>query len=362
MKNIYSHFLTASEKKKTLALATIIATKGSSPQIPGASALFSSDGLVYGTVGGGILEAETQRAAVHAIEERRSLLLQVSLTGNSVSEEEAICGGEATVLVDVDAGTWREAFSLMEESLKKRIPGILATFIQPQSGGEVAVTRRWTEKTRISGEQMERFGPFYWKELKACLSTGKPKLLKWPKTIPEGSETGALLYLEPLSPLSHLVIAGAGHIGRALTHWGSLLDFEVIVIDDRAEFANAENLPEADRIIVGDIGSTIRGFPISEDTFMVIVTRGHSRDADALRGCIGSKAAYIGMIGSRNKIKLMRENFLKEGWATVSQWERIHTPIGIPIQSKTVQEIAVSIAAELVLVRNQIQDRLREEP
>ncbi|MBN1222883.1 MAG: XdhC family protein [Candidatus Aminicenantes bacterium] len=361
MKNIYSQFLSKEEKQEFLTLATIIETKGSSPQVPGASAVFSPDGLLYGTVGGGLLEAKTQEATLGAIREKRSLLLSVNLTGEVTSEEEAICGGEAVVLIDTETEKHKDTFLSLEESLKSRIPGVLSTFIQPLAGEQVSIARHWTERTQIYGEHAERLGPLYQDELQKCMSTGKPKLLKSLRIKTGEAGISNLLFLEPLSPPSHLVIAGAGHIGRALAHLGSLLDFEVTVIDDRSEFANADNLPEADRIIVGDIGKTIRNLPISQDTYVVIVTRGHSRDADALKGCIDSDAAYIGMIGSAHKTKLMHDNFLKEGLATPPLWDRIHAPIGIAIQSKTVQEIAVSIAAELVLVRNQVQDRLRSE-
>jgi xanthine dehydrogenase accessory factor len=91
---------------------------------------------------------------------------------------------------------------------------------------------------------------------------------------------------------------------------------------------------------------------LSDDTFVVIVTRGHNDDAAALKGCIGSKSRYVGMIGSKTKVEKMRRNFIENGWATDEQWRAIHSPVGIEINSKTVEEIAVSIAAELVLVRN----------
>jgi xanthine dehydrogenase accessory factor len=157
------------------------------------------------------------------------------------------------------------------------------------------------------------------------------------------------------------VIAGAGHVGQAVAHVGHLLDFEVTVVDDRPEFANETRLPEADHIIVEDIGKAIDEMPKTADTYFVIVTRGHSHDADALKACISSDVAYIGMIGSRRKIALMREKFIDLGWATAPHFDRVFAPIGIDIQSKTVQEIAVSIAAELVQVRNQVQSRIKEE-
>lgn len=360
MGNIYRNFFAEQKKGKPLALTTIIETRGSSPQVPGASAIFSLQGLVAGTVGGGLLEANTHRKALEAIQEHKSLLLPVSMTGDEVlSEEEAICGGEATVLIDVEASQHQDAFGSLEESLKQRIPGVLVTAVQALDNNEISISRQWISKTQIYGEGKEDLEPALYEKLKESFSTGKSVLLKSPQKTVVQKRKEDLLFLEPIFPPSHLVIAGAGHIGQALTHLGALLDFEISVIDDRAEYANAENLPEADKIIVDDIGNSVRSFPLSRDTYVVIVTRGHSRDAEALRACITSDAAYIGMIGSAHKIDIMREKFLDEGWATAAQWNRIHAPIGLEIQSKTVQEIAVSIAGQLVLIRNRIQNQLR---
>jgi xanthine dehydrogenase accessory factor len=153
-----------------------------------------------------------------------------------------------------------------------------------------------------------------------------------------------------------MLIAGAGHLGQALARQADWLGFEVTVIDDRAEFACRERFREGAALIVGDIGRAVREFPISTDTYVIIVTRGHGHDAEALRACIHSSAAYIGMIGSRNKVALMREHFLREGWASSEEWDRIHAPIGLKIGSRTVEEIAVSIAAELTQVRSRIRE------
>ena len=131
-----------------------------------------------------------------------------------------------------------------------------------------------------------------------------------------------------------------------------MLDFEITVIDDRPEFANPENIPLANHIIADDIGKTIRRIDKTRDTFIVIVTRGHKDDSNALKACIDSDAAYIGMIGSKNKVALMRRDFIEKGWATQELWDKIYTPVGIDIGSKTVEEIAVSIAAQLIQVKN----------
>ncbi len=147
------------------------------------------------------------------------------------------------------------------------------------------------------------------------------------------------------------MIAGAGHIGKAVAHLGRWLDFDVTVIDDRPEFANKKNVPDADRVICGEIGPVLNGMLLDKNTYVVIVTRGHEKDTEALRPCVNSGAGYIGMIGSRNKIALERREFIVRKWATARAFDRVHAPIGIPIGSETVAEIAVSIAAELVLAR-----------
>jgi xanthine dehydrogenase accessory factor len=389
LRNIYIQFLDELKRNDLLALATIIETKGSTPQIPGASALFSKGGLCAGTVGGGLLEADAQKKALQSLQQKVSLLYEFSLTSDISSAEGAICGGEATILIDARPEDHIEIFQSISKSLSQRQPGVLATFILRYSEGNISLARCWIEMgdsftadsdmpyarfpESLKSLNVERFQRFQRetiltirKKTEKCLIENRPNLLKMKETIfseevmgriphTPGREEETSLFLEPIYPLPHLIIAGAGHVGQAVSHLGSLLDFEVTVIDDRPEFANKEKLPEADSIIVDDIGKAMQAISISPDTYIVIVTRGHKNDADALRQCIDSRAAYVGMIGSARKIELMREKFLQEGWATSTQWDRVHAPIGVEIQSKTVQEIAVSIAAQLVLVRRQNQ-------
>jgi xanthine dehydrogenase accessory factor len=356
MKNIYARLLDE-QKDKNLVLATIVATKGSSPQVPGVSALFSEKGLLTGTLGGGILEARAEVKALESLQTGQSSLDRFELYADISSEEGAICGGEETILFDAQAVENEPAFREVVKSLGKRQAGVLVTRVDRQREDIIRLRRSWVEKEEIFGVDTERRDMPYREEIKQAFSTGKPVFLS---THEAKDEKRKYVYLEPQFPLSHLVIAGAGHVGQAILHIGHLLDFEVTVIDDRPEFANKDMVPEADHIIVEDIGKAIAEIRKTTDTYIVIVTRGHSHDADALKACIGSEVAYIGMIGSGRKIALMREKFIDLGWATANQFDRVYAPIGIDIQSKTVQEIAVSIAAELIKVRNQVQDRIKE--
>lgn len=357
MKNIYAR-LCDELKDNKLVLATIVETKGSSPQVPGVSALFSEKGLLTGTLGGGILEARAEEKAVESLQTGKSSLDRFELYADISSEEEAICGGEATILFDARPKEHMATFQKMVRSLNERNPGILSTHIQETAGKIQKVSRIWREKEEIFGEEAEKQDFPIREDIKNAFSTGTPAFLSKRKTA-DGEESD--VYLEPQFPLSCLVVAGAGHVGQAVAHIGHLLDFEVTVIDDRPEFANNAVVPEADHIIVEDIGKAIEKIPKTADTYFVIVTRGHSHDADVLKACIRSDVAYIGMIGSGRKIALMREKFIDKGWATAFQFDRVFAPIGIDIQSKTVQEIAVSIAAELVQVRNQVQKQIKAE-
>ena len=149
-----------------------------------------------------------------------------------------------------------------------------------------------------------------------------------------------------------LLIAGAGHIGQALARLASDVDFRVVVVDDRADCCNAERFPTADELIVADIETTLREHPIDHATYITIVTRGHRHDEQALAVVLDRPARYIGLIGSRRKIKLIFDDLADAG-ADRAALERVHSPIGVAIDAVTVPEIAVSILAELIAVRRE---------
>jgi xanthine dehydrogenase accessory factor len=151
-----------------------------------------------------------------------------------------------------------------------------------------------------------------------------------------------------------LLIAGAGHVGKALSHLAKLIDFEVIVWDDRKELANQQNFPDADKILTGRMDRKPRNFKAGRNTFIVIATSSHQSDAALLKNFIRSGAGYIGMIGGKKKMAQIKRKFLENGWAIQEEWEKIYAPVGLEIHSKTVSEIAMSIAAQLIQVRYEL--------
>jgi xanthine dehydrogenase accessory factor len=352
MKPVFLKIGELKQRSGGIVLSTIIGTRGSTPQKSGSSAIFDSKGLVFGTIGGGILEGRVEKIALEAAISGEPSIHHFELDKDIYSKEEAICGGQATVLIEPGAGKYSAISELIKESLRKKTPCILSTLVTIDSGRKVMIDRFILDDNIYSR--------FPWDihlriktEAERLLAGGKSGMSFSKTELPGKSQAEQqFVLLESFYPPDHLVIAGAGHIGKSLCHLGKLLDFEVTVIDDRIEFANSENLPDADNIIVSDIGTAMSEIPKNNDTYIVIVTRGHNDDAMALKPCIGSNAAYVGMIGSITKIEKMHSSFISEGWATEEQWSSIHAPVGISINSKTVEEIAVSIAAELILVRN----------
>jgi xanthine dehydrogenase accessory factor len=352
MKNIYLQILDLHSSGFPFVLASVTRTHGSTPQKPGSSALFNDQGLLTGTVGGGVVEGKVQKLAIEAISTGNSGFYHFNLTNDISKTEEAICGGEISVLIDADPGNSISAFEQLRQSLKRRIPGVLITMVTTLSTETVEIRRYWISDSFTPPSLTKGILKALEPAAKRLISEGDPSGYGEIETGTDAGEGSSLFFLEPVFPPPHLVIAGAGHIGRSLAHFGDMLGFEVTVIDDRPEYANTGNIPDASHIIVKDIGETMREMEKDGNTYVVIVTRGHKDDAAALRHCIGTELAYTGMIGSKNKIATMRLDFIAKGWANAVQWTRIHAPVGIDIKSQTVEEIAVSIAAELVLVKN----------
>lgn len=167
---------------------------------------------------------------------------------------------------------------------------------------------------------------------------------------PEGQR--AELYLEVRRPVQELIVVGAGHVAQPMAHVGSLLGFKVTVLDDRPDFATRERFPDADRLIRADFSDPFASVPLHARSHILLVTRGHKYDYECLVRALRTDPppAYIGMIGSRRRVRATYVQLIEEGFdrALIS---RIHAPVGLDIGSETPEEIAVSVAAELVMLR-----------
>lgn len=277
------------------ALCVIVATRGSTPQPAGVMVCVDEQAKMTGTLGGGCVEADIRARAREALQTGENKLLTFELDYEFGLDEGMICGG----VLDVAVCTYAEPSQA--DLLRDAASGIRAG-------------RSVTLPLQVQGE------------------------------------AGPVVYRLSIEAPPKLLIVGGGHIGRVLAEMAAPLGFDVTVVDDRSEFANAKRFAPPIKPIAGNIAETLAGWPIDGSTYIVIVTRGHRHDERALAAVYASPAKFIGMIGSRRKVDVLFKD-LKQDGATSEQLARVHAPIGLNISAVTVEEIVVSICAQLVSVR-----------
>jgi len=301
MTRFYELLAAALAENRPFALALISGTKGSSPQRIGAKALFFPDGKIAGTLGGGCLEAEVHSRAKKAMKSGQAAAFDIVLDHNFGWDDGLICGGSVSGLILPRAA---EAAELWRN---------LAAVTQPV---------RWGVKKDFSIAVVKHH-----------------------------EIDGDWLYQETVSPPAALWIAGSGHVAQAVAPLALQLDFAVTVFDDRPELANHEFFPPDVRLQVGGWHELLK-VPLPESpAFGLIVTRGHQHDALVLSDWIHHPFIFLGMIGSRRKARIMREQFLRQKIATAEQLDRLACPVGVEIQAVSTQEIAVSAMAQFIQKR-----------
>lgn len=159
------------------------------------------------------------------------------------------------------------------------------------------------------------------------------------------------VFFEVMLAPPKLVVVGAGHIAVPLVKMAKVLDFYVIVLDDRLMYVNRERFPDADEVLVSDMAQALKEMALTPSTYIVLITRGHKYDEPCLREIIHSQAKYIGMIGSRRRIKACFQRFRDQDKIAEEVIERVYAPIGLDIATETPAEIALSILAEIIKVR-----------
>lgn len=345
MRDLLEQLLMSRNKGRPVACCRLVETRGSTPQKPGAAMLVFDDGSQAGTLGGGCVEAEVKRQALAILSEGQASVVRFQLDDDYGWDDGLICGGRMEVLIDPVA-TFGAAkyFARMRAAVGrgKRVIEAIA-YDAARSGIASPTSLLFTAEGKLlaahgAGALAAEPPPFI---VDHILQLG-------PRPRPTNADGVAYL---PQLPRTRLLVVGGGHVGQAVGNLAAELDFDVWVLDDRQEFASRERFPQAQRLIAGPIGATLKKLEITPATFCLIVTRGHNHDEEALSHLIDRGAAYVGMIGSKRKIRLIFDDLLAEGVSQESL-DTVHAPVGLEIGSQTVMEIAVSILAELISVRN----------
>lgn len=311
MKHVMECLLERIPQEDTV-LVTIIAQTGSTPRGTGAQMLVGRAGRLAGTVGGGAVEGQAIRQAAMQLEAGSSCRVAYAMNGTQGGGLDMVCGGGAELLfsfVGRGDAAWRETAAAALRGLEESQPGALVLSAQ--------------EPPRFqNGESAAPFG--------GCLTGGR--------------------FVLPLPLHQRVIVFGGGHVAQALVPVLAGVGFQVTVFENRPEFADPGRFPGAHRVILGSYEDPARFLALRADDFFVIMTNGHASDYVLEAQLLRRPSAYIGVMGSRQKIASIHARLRADGIAE-DAIRRVHTPIGLPIRAATPAEIAISIAAECIAVR-----------
>jgi xanthine dehydrogenase accessory factor len=337
MNTMYRKVMQLLEEGETLAVATIVSTLGSTPREVGAQMVITASGEILGTVGGGCGEAEVRREAVQVIRSRKPAMVKVELMDDIESNSPAGIGQKlADALLQVQ---------------KDGTAAVVATVVDAGNCPDAAVGDKCfirdgaVSVSSIRNQQLLE-AVLHEAETRLC----NEKCSQVTLTLP-GTDSSAEVFFEVITAMRKVIIVGAGHLAIPLVRFAKILGFHITVLDDRVIYANRERFPDADEVLAGDMAETLRGIEITPQTYIVLITRGHQFDEPCLREIIHSPAKYIGMIGSKRRIKACFIRFRDEDGIPEDLLKRVYAPIGLDIKAESPEEIALSIISEMVKIR-----------
>jgi xanthine dehydrogenase accessory factor len=342
MRDVIRHLIKVLETGSEAIVCQVVETRGSTPQKAGAMMIVDPNGGQGGTLGGGCVENEVKTKAMQQISSGAAAVHSFVLDHDYAWADGLICGGRMVVIAQPVRGPVPlEYFRTIDRFLGDGDGFTEAVVLGPDQAGGLAVGQRFL----FDGEGCPRASlP------SADVPDGLAARIARPATRPRPSVQSGVAFL-PNWPRIRLIVVGAGHVGQAVAELAAQADFDVWVIDDRRQYANSERFPDAQRILVGAFDQVLKGLEITPLTYALIVTRGHGHDQEALEYLAPTAADYVGLIGSRRKIRLIFDN-LRESGIREADLARVTAPVGLDIGSQTVPEIAISIVAELIARRN----------
>ena len=348
MQEVFHEAVNRLEKGESVVVATVIRTKGSTPQKPGAKLLVRQDGTGAGTLGGGCVEGDIWFAAKQLMQQGgEAEYREYELNEELAAEDGLVCGGTMYFLID-PVYTPEDYLPYAREidcAYKGEGAVTLATVIKSGNDG----------KSRIGDKLFIRENGMTEGTL-GNLETDKGAIEKAKILMIHGrneyvmTASGAEYFIEAYTTPPQLVICGGGHVSRALASLAKPLEFRLFITDDREEFANEDRFPEADIIVSEKPEDALPNLPINPNTFIVVATRGHRYDNSALLAAAKTPARYVGLMGSKRKTILIYEDLMRSD-LSLDRIREIRSPIGLDIKARTPEEIAISIMSEVLMFR-----------
>ncbi len=315
--------LTAGED---LVLVTVIASSGATPRGAGARMLVGKKGRICGTIGGGAVEYRSEQIAARVLADQTSFGQDFTLTKDDVQNLGMICGGACDVFFHYLPAGDIHTIMLCEEAEA-----------QFQRGSNLWLLTELGENGRM-GLYSDSLG--FW----GILVSQEPKLSRHPERIGN-------LFAEQINAAGRVYVFGGGHVAQELVPVLSHVGFRCVVMDDRAEFTKKELFPGAEEVICGNMQKISDYFTIGSEDYVCVMTRGHSHDTVVQAQVLKCRPTYCGVIGSAFKAAGVRKTLKEEYGLIDEELNLVTTPIGLPIKGETPAEIAISIAAQMILHR-----------
>ena len=334
MKQLFEALIEELRAGREAVLVTIVASSGSTPRGTGSRMLVKQDGTIRGTIGGGAVEYRAMQTAMEAMKKKESFVQGFTLTRSQVADIGMVCGGDVVVYFQyVDPSD--EAFAALcvqvRDALDRDEDSWLVLDITETTCWQMGIYSRKGGQTGME------------------LPVDLIRLLN-PTKAYQHEIGGRKYYTEPLVQAGSVYVFGGGHVAQELVPVLAHLGFRCVVMDDREEFANPRVFPQAERTIVGNMEQIGDYLEIKPCDYVCVMTRGHQFDYYVQRQAMAAKPRYIGIMGSRNKIRVVTEKLLGDGF-TLEEIQSCHMPIGTAIRAVTPAEIAISIAGELIEAR-----------
>lgn len=348
MENVFREAVDKLKQGEPVVLATVVRTSGSTPQKPGAKLLVRQDGSAVGTLGGGCVEGDIWFAARSLLKsggdaEVRDYILNEDLA----AQDGLVCGGTMYFMIDPIRSS-DELLPFAQEVVDAYdggTPVAIATLMDvPEGAGlkvgaKMLIRENGTREATLGEEDLDKDAI---KRARNLMAMGKQEYVT--------TDAGVEYFIEAYTTPPKLVLAGGGHVSKAIAPIARSVGFNVTVIDDRPEFSDPSRFPEGTETVTQDFVPAIESLPINANTFIVIATRGHRYDDVALEAAAKTKASYIALLGSRRKTILIYESLLERG-VEIDRLKEIRAPSGLNIGARTPEEIAVSIVSEMVMFR-----------
>jgi xanthine dehydrogenase accessory factor len=347
MKEIFQEILIILKQHKPCVLCTVVHTKGSTPQKAGAKLLIRVDGSSLGTLGGGCVEGDMWYLGTQILREKsKPVFRKYQLNEEMAARGGLVCGG--TMYIFIDPIFTSEYFQPFADRISKALNGerplSVATLVKTPNedlhlGAKLLISEDGSTEGSLGDANLDREAVSIGKKVAAF---GENQFFK--------ASDGSQIYVEGFTTPPTLILIGGGHVNKAVSNLANTLGFRIIVVDDRSEFANKERFPEAEKVIIADYQDGLDNLQVNSNSYIIIATRGHKYDDVALASAIQTPARFVGLLGSKRKSILIYKNLLNIE-VPLERIQEVHAPIGLNIGALTPEELAVSIMAEIIMVR-----------